>query len=1006
VISPASGTYPFGQSVTIEDSSPGATIYYTTDGSIPNANSAVYTTALTLRESATVSAVAVAPDYAGSPLASSSYTITPATSQLNEWTWMGGSIAPLPSCLGFGLCGPPGVYGNIGVASPANIPGGRFEPARWSDLSGNIWIFGGGGFDAYGISGSLNDLWKLDLSSNLWTWMGGSGAVPCYTNSCDSSGGYSGVYGTLGVAAPGNIPGGRSAPATWTDKVGDLWLFGGYGYDSAGGVGPLNDLWMYNPGTNLWGWMGGSSSILPTNGVQSQGEAGVYGTKGTPAPGNIPGGRYRASTWVDNGGNFWLFGGEGMDAYYQDGQLNDVWMFNPSTSEWAWMGGSNTNGACDGTVGSCGQPGVYGTLGTPAAGNIPGGRSEAVEWTDSSGNLWLFGGSGYDSADTAGGLNDLWKFNPTSNQWAWMGGTSVISCVDHSAGTGLFGGYFCGQLATYGTLGVPAAGNTPGGTSFASSWVDSSGNFWLFGGVGLDTSGSFIGRVNVLWRFNPLTNQWAWMGGHTETDDCIELLYSDVVCGGPLGDYGTLQSSAPGNIPGSRDGAMSWSDRSGNLWLFSGSEDAADDTTEDQNDIWVYQPSAASLPPAVTPMFDIDSGTYSSGGSLTISNGMSNASFFYTVDGTTPTPGSTPYTGSITVVSSETVKAIATAPGYPNSGIASATYVIDAAVPTFSLSGGTYTTAQTVAINDTTPAAKIYYTTDGTTPTESSSQYSGAISVSVTETIQAIASAAGYADSDVASASYTIEAPAATPSFNVPGGTYTSVQSVSITDATPNSTVYYTTDGSTPTTGSTVYNGAITVASSETIKSIATATGYSTSTVASATYTINLPESFAVSALPASLTLNSGEQGAITITVTPQNGFNSAVSFACSGLPVGASCSFSPATVTPAGAAATSALTISVGAQASDRRTSRNPLLPVAALAMMIWVYGRRRRKMREWIVVGIVAAGLGFVSGCGGSGGGGGGGGTTGTPITSTVTVTATSGSLKQSVQISLTVD
>lgn len=89
---------------------------------------------------------------------------------------------------------------------------------------------------------------------------------------------------------------------------------------------------------------------------------------------------------------------------------------------------------------------------------------------------------------------------------------------------------------------------------------------------------------------------------------------------------------------------------------------------------------------------------------------------------------------------------------------------------------------------------------------------------------------------------YTINLPqAAKPTFTVAAGTYTSAQTVSIKDATAGATIYYTTNGNTPTTASTKYTGAITVSATETIKAIATATGHSTSAVASALYTINLP---------------------------------------------------------------------------------------------------------------------------------------------------------------------
>jgi Chitobiase/beta-hexosaminidase C-terminal domain len=163
-----------------------------------------------------------------------------------------------------------------------------------------------------------------------------------------------------------------------------------------------------------------------------------------------------------------------------------------------------------------------------------------------------------------------------------------------------------------------------------------------------------------------------------------------------------------------------------------------------------------------------------------------------------------------------------------------------AAAPTFSPAAGTYTSAQSVTLADTTVGATIYYTTDGTTPTTSSKVYSGAISVAATITIQAIATATGYSNSPVSSAVYTITPPAAAPSFSPAAGTYTSTQSVTLSDATAGATIYYTTDGTTPTTSSKVYSGAISVAATTTIQAIATATGFSTSPVSSAVYTINL----------------------------------------------------------------------------------------------------------------------------------------------------------------------
>src|SRR2546426_337681 len=131
------------------------------------------------------------------------------------------------------------------------------------------------------------------------------------------------------------------------------------------------------------------------------------------------------------------------------------------------------------------------------------------------------------------------------------------------------------------------------------------------------------------------------------------------------------------------------------------------------------------------------------------------------------------------------------------------------ATPTFSPAGGTFASPQSVAIQDATPGATIYYTTDGSTPTSASPAYSGPILVMQTTTIQAMATASGMTNSAVASATYTFLQQVATPTFTPAGGTYTSPQSVAIADATPGATIYYTTDGSTPTTASPAYTGSI-----------------------------------------------------------------------------------------------------------------------------------------------------------------------------------------------------
>jgi beta-glucanase (GH16 family) len=264
---------------------------------------------------------------------------------------------------------------------------------------------------------------------------------------------------------------------------------------------------------------------------------------------------------------------------------------------------------------------------------------------------------------------------------------------------------------------------------------------------------------------------------------------------------------------------------------------------DDQPSVRGIEVIQSSTPPvAATPGFSPGSGTYTSAQTVTISDATSGAKIYYTTNGTTPTTSSTLYSGPITVSASETVEAIATATGYTTSSVGSAAYTIStptAATPTFSPAAGTYSSAQTVTISDTTSGAKIYYTTNGTTPTTASAVYSGPITVSSSETLEAIATATGYTTSGVGSAAYTISTAAATPTFSPAAGTYTSAQTVTISDATSGAKIYYTTNGSTPTTSSTLYSGPITVSASETVEAIATATGHTTSGVGSATYTIS-----------------------------------------------------------------------------------------------------------------------------------------------------------------------
>lgn len=388
----------------------------------------------------------------------------------------------------------------------------------------------------------------VDCGHNDWTWIDGNNTANQY-----------GAYAATVVPPVNpytNTPGGRDSGGSWVDSTNNLWLFGGQGYELTGKSPPdtfglLNDLWVcpLAAGVDQCQW---TLVTAPATNAETINVSGAYGTRGTAASSNLPGGRWGAVTWIDTSGNLWLFGGEGYDSVGKPGLLNDLWSYNPSTGFWTWVGGANT----------ASQMGVYGTMGTPALANAPGARWAAVTWLDASGNAWLFGGQGYDSAGNVGLLSDLWEF--TGGEWTWVGGSNLVN-----------------QNGIYGTLGTPAPANSPGGRQTAVSWTDTSGNLWLFGGEGNDSLGTANGVLNDLWEYNIVAKQWTFMAGSM-------LANQD-------GTYGT-ETTGPTNVagtadvPGSRWGATAWTDKAGTLWLFGGwGLDATGNNGNGfLNDLWAY----------------------------------------------------------------------------------------------------------------------------------------------------------------------------------------------------------------------------------------------------------------------------------------------------------------------------------------------------------------------------------------------------------------------------------
>ncbi len=392
------------------------------------------------------------------------------------------------------------------------------------------------------------------------------------------------------------------------------------------------------------------------------------------------------------------------------------------------------------------------------------------------------------------------------------------------------------------------------------------------------------------------------------------------------------------------------------------------------------------------------------------------------------------YEYSFALNSSKTVKNL-TLPNNRRIVVLAVTLANTASTPTFSPVSGTYTSAQTVTISTATPAATIYYTTDGTKPTVSSAVYGGPITVSSTATIQAIAVANGYVASPVASASYTlISEPAVTSSpanLTFAGetvGTASAAQTVTLTNsgtaALSITAVAASGDfADTSACGPSIAAGAscmISVTFTPTAAGTRTGTLTVTDNASSSPQTVALSgggEAFSVAASSPGLTITSaGGSATASIQLSSVDGYSGTVNLTCtvayqgSGTPTDPpSCSLSPAqaqvtSTTPA----SSTLTVSTTAATASAAPGHEWETSGVALATMIFLGFLPRRRWRGRMVLFLLfLAMIGGAIGCGGGTSGGGSSTPQPNPGTTTgsyqVVVTATSGTVVTSTTISL---
>ncbi len=716
VFSPAGGSFATAQQVTISDGTTGAVIYYTTDGSVPTTSSAVYSSAISVDSgTVTINAIAQAPGYSASSVGSATYTIQTAT-----------------------------------AATPTFSPG----------------------------TGTYTSTQSVTIADTT------PGATIYYTTN-----------GTTPTTSSAVYSGAITVSASTTLEA--LAVASGYAQSAVATAAYV----IQSSGTSTINFAGGfpSATGLQLNSVTKVNANSLEITNG---------GSYEA------GSAFWT-----TPVNIQSFTTNFTFQLTSAVAD-----GFTFTIQDAGTTAIGGYGGSLGYGPNPTSGTTGGiGKSVAIKF-----DLYSNAGEGTDSTGmyTDGASPTVPAVNLTSSgivlssgdtisaQLVYNGTTLTLNLTDTVTNDTFSQAFTINIPSTVGanTAYVGFTGGTGGGTAIQNIKT------WTF------TSGTT--QVAADPTFNPSPGSYA---------SAQNVTLSSATTGATI--YYTVDGSTPTTSSAVYSAPIVVSAASLTIRAFA----AATGYQNSPIVVGTYQIQGAAATPTFTPA----SGTsFPSTLSVSIADATPSASIYYTTDGSTPTTASQLYSAPFTVSATTTVNAIATASGYTQSAQGSASYTYSPSepvtqTPTFSPAGGSYTTAQQVTISDATAGAVIYYTTNGTTPTTSSAVYSSAVTVSASTTLEALAIAPGYTQSAVATAAYVIQAAtAATPTFSPVAGTYTSTQSVTIADTTPGATIYYTTNGTTPTTSSAVYSSAITVSASTTLEALAVASGYAQSAVATAAYVI------------------------------------------------------------------------------------------------------------------------------------------------------------------------
>jgi hypothetical protein len=846
--SPVAGTYTTSQSVTINDTTAGTTLYYTTDGTTPTTSSTKYSAAITVSGTETLQAIALATGYANSPVASAAYTIA---AQLPTPTF---SVAA-------------GTYSTTQAITISDATAGTTiyyttngtTPTTSSSVySAPVSVSATETLKAIAVKTGYTNSTAATVTYTI------APALPSVTFSPAAGTYTSAMSVTMTEPTAGAIiyytTDGTTPTASSTQYGGPLWLSTSEtlkaiavekGFTSstavtaAYNIAPVLPAPTFSPGTGIFTAVqpvtvsdatAGTTIYYTTNGATPTTSSTVYS-----GPVSVGASETLKAIAVKTGYTNSPAGTATFTINLAGTSVLPAPKFSPAGGTYTTAQAVTISDATTGTT-------IYYTTNgsTPTtssakyAGAITVSASETVEA--------IAVETGHANSPVAAAAYSITSaiaaptFSPAGGTYTT---TQTVTISDATAGTTIY-------YTTNGTTPTTSSSVYTGPISVSATKTLEAMAVKTAAGSGTLTAGSATGVSN-----STVATATYQIGSESQVSTPVFSLAS-----------GTYTSAQTVSISDATTGATIYYTTNGTTPTTSSSvytSPIAVGATETLKAIAVktgqINSSIAAAAYTITsaaahaPTFSPAPGTFTSAMAVTISDSTPGAILYYTTNGTTPTTASTQYGGQLWLTKSESLNVIAVAKGYANSPTVSGTFNIAPVLPTPTFSPGTgiFTATQPVAIADATAGTTIYYTTNGTTPTTSSTKYIGPISVAASETLLAIAVKTGNTNSLAGKATYTINSTLAIPKFSAPGGIYTSSQNVTITESTAGATIYYTINGATPTTSSTKYTGPITVSASETVKAIAVATGHVNSPVATAAFTISGSAATATARPPGSI---------------------------------------------------------------------------------------------------------------------------------------------------------